>query len=70
MTDRPQFPLNVEFSDGESVIVEDSLDAECNLEWLDTDDLQDPVKVRDALGRPVRLRIVALKVQTLELLEP
>ena len=65
---QPRFPLTVKFSDGETVIVEDRLDAECNLEWLDTDDPEDPVEVQDALGRPVRLQIEGLKIQVLELL--
>jgi hypothetical protein len=67
MKDRPQFPLAVEFSDGETLLVEDIQDAECNLEWLDTDDPEDQVQVRDALGRQVRLRIEGLKIKTLEL---
>jgi hypothetical protein len=69
MKDRPRFPLTVEFSDGETLVVEDNLDAERNLEWLDTDDPQDPVQVQDALGRPVRLRIEGLRIKALELLQ-
>lgn len=67
MIEQPLFPLTVKFSDGETVVVEDRLDAECNLEWLDSDDPEDPVEVLDALGRPVRLQIEGLKIQNLEL---
>ena len=69
MSEQPVFPLTVRFSDGETVVVEDQLDAECNLEWLDSDDPEDPVEVLDALGRTVRLQIEGLKIQTLELVD-
>lgn len=70
MQERPVFPLTVRFPDGETVVVEDRLDAECNLEWLDSDDPDDPVEVLDAQGRSVRLRIEGLEIQTLELIPP
>lgn len=66
--ERPAFPLAVIFADGQQATVEDVEDAECNLEWLDTDDLDEPVTVLDALGRRVRLKIEALKIVRCELM--
>lgn len=69
-SEQPVFPLTVRFSDGKRVVVEDRFDAECNLEWLDSDDPEDPVEVLDGQGRSVRLRIEGLEIQTLELIDP
>lgn len=66
--ERPVFPLTVFFADGEQATVNDAEDAEYNLEWLDTDDLNEPVTVLDALGRRVRLKIEALKIVRCELM--
>jgi hypothetical protein len=65
--DHPQYPLRVTFSDGETVVVEDEVDAVRNLEWLDTEDPEDPVTVIDRLGRPVRLRMEFLEIKELSL---
>lgn len=63
----PAFPLTVIFPDGERQTVDSVNDAECNLEWLDTEDEDEPVTVFDRLDRPVRLKIEALKVVRCEL---
>ena len=66
----PRFPLTVRFSDGEECVLESRSDVECELEWMRSDDPDDPFEVRDAEGRPVRLVVEALQIQVLELLEP
>jgi hypothetical protein len=68
--DHPQYPFRVTFSDGETVVVENEVDAVRNLEWLDTEDPDDPVTVVDGLGRPVRLRMEYLKIKELSLKSP
>lgn len=65
--DIPQYPLSVTFADGETIVVQNEMDAICNLEWLDTEDSEDPVTVVDRLGRPVRLRMKFLEIQELAL---
>jgi hypothetical protein len=64
------FPLTVTYADGEQATIDDIDDAECSLEWLDTDDSEEPVIVLDKLGRRVRLKVEALEVKRLELMEP
>jgi len=58
----PIFPLTVIFADGEKQTVESVYDAECSLEWLDTEDDGEKVTVLDRLGRLVHLKIEALKM--------
>jgi hypothetical protein len=51
----PSFPLTVIFANGEKQSVENINDAECNLEWLDTEDRDEPVIVVEAAqygGKP------------------
>lgn len=64
------FPLTVTFADGEKMEVRSVGEAERDLEWIDTDDAADPVTVLDHLGRPVHLKVEALRVVRLELKEP
>lgn len=68
MDDRPEYPLAVRLGDGEVEIIADEDEACCNLEWIDTDDAEDPVVVTDARGRRVRLKIAALVIEICELL--
>lgn len=56
------FPLTVIFADGPELTVDSIEDAECSLEWFDSDDPKEGTIVRDKLGRRVSLRIEALKV--------
>ncbi len=63
----PVFPLTVVFADGKTETVESVNDAECNLEWLDTEDEDEPVTVLDRLDRPVHLKIEALRMLRCEL---
>lgn len=65
--EQPLFPLTVIFADGERQSVDSVTDAECNLEWLDTEDKEEPITVLDRLGRPVHLQIEALRIIRLEL---
>ncbi len=67
MIDAPKFPLTVQYSDGEAEVVESEEDACCQLEWLDSDDPENPVNVTDCEGRRVRLKIVALQITVCEL---
>lgn len=67
MIDAPRFPLTIQFSDGEVEVVATEEEACCQLEWLDSDDPEDPVNVTDCEGRRVRLKIVALQITTCEL---
>jgi len=64
---RPQYPLTVRFNDGEVETIADDRDACCNLEWLDTDDAEDPVVVSDALGRRVRMRMAFCEIAVCEI---
>lgn len=66
-TEQPLFPLTIIFADGERQNVDSVTEAECNLEWLDTEDDDEPITVLDRLGRPVHLKVEALKVLRLEL---
>lgn len=66
-TEQPLFPLTVTFADGEKQSVDSITDAEHNMEWLDTEDDDEPITVLDRLGRPVRLKIEALNIVRLEL---
>lgn len=63
----PAFPLTVILADGEREIVDSINDAECNLEWIDTDDNDEQVTVVDRLGRPVHLKIEALRLVRCEI---
>lgn len=64
----PIFPFTVIFADGERLTLDNVNDAECNLEWFDTEDEDDdPVVVLDRLGRPVSLKIEALRMVRCEL---
>ncbi|MFK7795120.1 MAG: hypothetical protein AB8B89_07225, partial [Gammaproteobacteria bacterium] len=63
----PKYPLTVKYHEGDIVVADNEVEACCELEWLDTDDEVDPVVVTDALGRKVRLRIIALDIKACEL---
>ena len=65
--EQPLFPLSVIFADGERQSVDSVTDAERNLEWLDTEDDDEPITVLDRLGRPVHLKIEALEIVRMEL---
>lgn len=66
--EKPQFPLKVKYSDGSVVRVENEIEAARNLEWLDTENTEDPVEVIDRLGRQVTLVIEFLEIKELRLL--
>lgn len=67
--DRPVFPITVVFSGGEVFSYGSEEEARLDLEFLDTEDSWDPVRVVDKYDRPVSLRIEALQIERLELVE-
>lgn len=68
MSETPLYPLTVKFSTGEVETFANEQEVCFNLEWIDSDDVEDPIEVTDAHGRRVRLQVVALQIITLALL--
>lgn len=66
---KPKLPFHVIFEDGNRWILNNDDEIACNLEWFDSNDEDDTTKVIDDLGRPVRLKIEALKIIYCELEE-
>lgn len=62
----PEFPISVRFEDGELEEYEDADDLIHNLEDFDSD-VDTVCDVRDARGRPVRLKLELLDLQELSL---
>jgi hypothetical protein len=57
-TATPEYPLRVFFDDdGEEQVFDNAMEAECTLEWFDSDDPGQQAHVVDAKGRAVRLVI-------------
>jgi len=67
MEDKPKYPLTIYWPDEEPEVVQDEDYACRNLEWFDSEDLDEPVVVRDNESRRVRLKVVALKIEACEL---
>jgi hypothetical protein len=68
LQDRPLFPIKVHFfEDGDEWIFDDDADIAQNLEWFDSDDIEENASVTDRLNRPVRLKVEALSIIVLEL---
>jgi hypothetical protein len=66
---QPKFPLHVKFlEDGDEWTLESVDELTSSLEWFDSDDPDERATVRDAQGRPVRVKVAALKLQLLELI--
>lgn len=65
--EQPLFPLTIIFTDGERQSVDNVTEAECNLEWLDTEDDDEPITYWTDLAGPVHLKVEALKILRLEL---
>lgn len=61
------FPVEVHFPDGNCEIYESPEDLELNLEFFDPA-VDVGCEVRDAEGRPVRLKVDKLQIKTLEVL--
>ena len=60
---KPKFPITVHFlEEDDKWLLEDEKELAYNLEWLDSDDDDEKVKVTDDLGRRVRLKVEGLKV--------
>jgi hypothetical protein len=62
----PEFPIFVRFEDGEVEEYDDAEDLIYNLEDFDSD-LNTDCDVRDARGRPVRLKLKLLDLKELSL---
>jgi hypothetical protein len=62
----PEFPISVRFEDGEVEEYEDADDLIHNLEDFDSD-TDTACDVRDARGRPVRLKLKLLDLKELSL---
>jgi hypothetical protein len=62
----PEFPLSVRFENGEVEEYDDPYDLIHNLEDFDSD-LDTDCDVRDARGRPVRLKLKLLDLRELSL---
>jgi hypothetical protein len=62
----PEFPIFVRFEDGEVEEYEDAEDLIYNLEDFDSD-IDTACDVRDARGRPVRLKLKLLDLKELSL---
>ena len=63
---KPEFPISVRFEDGEVVEYADAHDLIHNLEDFDSD-ADTACEVRDARGRPVRLKLKLLDLKELSL---
>jgi hypothetical protein len=63
------FPIRVYFEDGEVQEYEDVSDLEMNLEDFDSD-LDKDCKIVDKLGRPVKLKLKLLQVESICLDSP
>lgn len=64
----PEFPISVRFENDEVQEYEDAHDLIHNLEDFDTD-INTDCDVRDARGRPVRLKLKLLDLKELSLAE-
>jgi hypothetical protein len=64
---KPEFPLFVIFQGGSEWVLDSPTELEVNLEWFDSEDGDKSATVRDALGRPVRIRVEAFKLLLCEL---
>ena len=64
----PEFPISVRFENDEVEEYEDAHDLIHNLEDFDTD-INTDCDVRDARGRPVRLKLKLLDLKELSLAE-
>ena len=63
----PRFPLRITTSDREEELAENREELAMALEWFDSDRSDGTVQVVDAEGRHVRVKVEALRVETLEL---
>jgi len=68
--ERPQFPLRIWYYDPPGTlerteVVENETELACELEDYDSSDGDDTVRITDALGRPVTLRIKATRITVL-----
>jgi hypothetical protein len=67
--ERPQFPLRIWYYDPPGTlerteVVENETELACEIEWYDSSSDEDEIRITDALGRPVTLRIQATRITT------
>lgn len=68
MKAKPVFPIKVYFKeDGDEWIHHNEKELAYNLEWFDSDDIEEETIVTDQMSRKVRLKIKALQIIVLEL---
>jgi hypothetical protein len=65
--ERPQFPLRIQYYDPPGTlerteVVVNETELACELEYFDSSDGDDTVRITDALGRPVTLSIEATRI--------
>jgi hypothetical protein len=67
--ERPQFPLRICYYDPPGTlerteVVENETELACELEWYDSSSDEDEIRITDALGRPVTLKMKATRITT------
>lgn len=62
----PTYPLTVIHEDGERWVLHTPTEVAGTVEWYDSADDDDSMRVVDAEGRPVRLKVEALQIITCE----
>jgi hypothetical protein len=67
MSQAPVYPLTVRFPDGDEWKLDNQMEVETSLEWMETDAPGEQALVRDALGRSVRLLVRAHELLVCEL---
>jgi hypothetical protein len=63
---RPTFPITVLHEDGERWDLATPDELAATVEWFDSDESDGSMTIVDAQGRLVRLKVVALEIQRLE----
>ena len=65
--EQPEFPITVNFEDGDAWKLENINEIAWNLEWFDSDDPEEEATVVDKKNRKVRVKVVKLEVTVFEL---
>jgi len=59
----PKYPIKIVFNEDSSVwILNDELELTTNLEWFDSESIDENATVTDAAGRPIILKIERLEL--------
>ena len=68
MPNKPAYPLIViDLEDGSKEVFDTEEELACTVEWCNSDDPSENLRVVDAQGREIRLKIEALQVLTCEI---